>query len=218
MGNKTCRILLADDHDVVRRGMRALLEGRPEFEVCGEARTGREAVQKSQELHPDIILMDVVMPEMNGLDATRQIRTVEPHAKVVIVSQHESEELVLQSAKAGAQGYVLKSSPNASLIQAVEAMCQGQPYFPPLTPREPFVDRSGPSLPAENPTRHPLTARERQITQLLAEGKTCKEVAQELRISPKTVETHRANVMRKLDLRSVSDLVRYAIRNKITHL
>ena len=208
---RVCRILLADDHDVVRRGIRMLLEARPGFEICGEARTGREAVLMAQELKPDVIVMDIVMPELNGLDATRQIRIVAPKAEVVIISQHDSEELKRQSVNAGARAYILKSDSDEDLVNAVEALYQHKSLFSPRTTGLLMEHRGS----LDRPLRQSLTARERQVVQLLAEGKTSKEVAVELNISVKTAETHRANIMRKLNVHSVSDLVRYAIRNNI---
>jgi DNA-binding NarL/FixJ family response regulator len=208
-----CRILLADDHDVVRRGLRTLLEAKPGFEVCGEARTGREAVAKSQELKPDVIVMDISMPELNGLDATLQIRKVMPQAKVVIITQHDSEELVRQVANIGARGYVLKTDSERDLVSAVTAVCQHQSFVNPRT-RDPLAE----GMVTEMPMRQNLTGREREVIQLLAEGKSSKEVATTLKISVKTAETHRANIMRKLNLHSVSDLVRYAIRNNIAQV
>jgi DNA-binding NarL/FixJ family response regulator len=207
-----CRILLVDDHDVVRHGIRTLLEGRSDFEICGEARTGREAVIKTQELKPDIVLMDVIMPELNGLDATRQIGKTVPQTKVLIISQHESGELLRQVVDAGARGYVLKADSERELLGALEAVCQNRTCF-----RQPS-EFSVTHPPVERQVvRHPLTSREREVIQLLAEGKSSKEVAATLSISVKTAETHRANIMRKLNLHSVSDLVRYAIRNNIAH-
>jgi len=208
-----CRILLADDHDVVRRGLRTLLESKPGFEVCGEARTGREAVAKTQELKPDVIVMDISMPELNGLDATLQIRKAMPQAKIVIITQHDSEELVRQVANIGARGYVLKTDSEKDLVNAVTAVCQHQSFVNPRT-RDPLAE----GMVTEMPMRQNLTGREREVIQLLAEGKSSKEVATTLKISVKTAETHRANIMRKLNLHSVSDLVRYAIRNNIAQV
>jgi DNA-binding NarL/FixJ family response regulator len=208
-----CRILLADDHDVVRRGLRTLLEGNPGFEVCGEARTGREAVVLSQELKPDVIVMDISMPELNGLDATLQIRKVTPNAKVVIITQHDSEELVRQIANIGAKAYVLKTDSERDLVSAVVAVSQHQSFVNTRT-RDVLSEGTAP----ETGFRQNLTGREREVIQLLAEGKSSKEVAANLKISVKTAETHRANIMRKLNLHSVSDLVRYAIRNNIAQV
>jgi DNA-binding NarL/FixJ family response regulator len=206
---KTCRILLVDDHDVARRGMRRLLEIGPGLEICGEARTGREALLKAQELKPDIIVMDVIMPDLNGLDATRQIRKLMPHVEVVIISQHESGELMRQTVNAGARACVFKSDSDRALKSAVEAVCQHKTFFSDRASelmKEPVLEQS---------LQPSLTDREREIIQLLAESKSSKEVAAALNISVKTADTHRANIMRKLNLHSVSDLVRYAIRNNL---
>jgi DNA-binding NarL/FixJ family response regulator len=192
--------------------MRALLESRPGFEICGEARTGREAVLKAQELNPDVIVMDVVMPELNGLDATRQIRKLAPQTEVAIISQHESEELVRQCVEAGARAYVLKADWDGSLVDAVHALSLHKPFFK-VSTTDAAPERRDHHIDAG--LRHSLTTREREVVQLLAEGKSSKEVAAVLDISVKTAETHRANIMRKLNLHSVSDLVRYAIRNNI---
>lgn len=210
----TCRILLVDDHDLVRRGIKVLIETKPGFEVCGEARTGREAVQKAQELHPDIVVMDVVMPELNGLDATRQILKVAPMSQVLIISQHDSGELMRQIENAGARGYIAKSDSERELIGAMEAISHHETFFRQRTTERPAEDTSYTSTP--NTIRRELTGREREVIQLLAEGKSSKEVSAELHISTKTAETHRANIMRKLKLHSVSDLVRYAIRNNLS--
>ena len=211
------RILVADDHEVVRRGIRALLEVQPGCEVCGEAVTGREAVRKARRLAPDIVILDIGMPELNGLDATRQIRKALPHTEVLILTMHESEQVVREVLAAGARGYLLKSDGGRDLVAAVEALRKHKPFFTSTvaeqlleeylkTPAQPGAARSAPAR---------LTPREREIVQLLAEGKSNKEVAVALGISVKTAETHRTNIMRKLDLHSLSDLVRYAIRNKI---
>lgn len=206
----TCRILLVDDHDVARHGMRRLLEVRPGLEVCGEARTGREAILKAQELEPDVIVMDIMMPDLNGLDATRQIRKLMPHVEVVIISQHESEELMRQGVNAGARACVLKSDSDRDLTDAVEALYQRKSFF-----SDRVTELMKERVP-EQPFQQSLTDREREVIQLLAESKSSKEVAATLSISVKTAETHRANIMRKLNLHSVSDLVLYAIRNNIT--
>ena len=208
-----CRILLADDHDVVRRGLRTLLEATPGFEICGEARTGREAVLKTQELQPDVIVMDISMPDLNGLDATLQIRKLMPYAKVVIISQHDSEELVRQVVNVGARAYVRKTDSERDLVGAVTSVCQHQSFVDPRG-NELITQRDA----SQSSFRQSLTGREREVVQLLAEGKSSKETAAALKISVKTAETHRANIMRKLNLHSVSDLVRYAIRNNIAQV
>jgi DNA-binding NarL/FixJ family response regulator len=210
------RILVVDDHAVVRRGVRALLEGHEGWEVCGEATTGRDAVELSQRLLPDVVVMDLSLPELNGLDATRQILKGAPNTEVLVLTMHHSEELARDVLKAGARGYVLKSDADENLISAVESLRQHKPFLTP-TVTEFVLDayvQHGNTAPA-HPASVALTGREREIVQLVAEGKSSKEAASALNISVKTIETHRANIMRKLRQSSVSDLVRYAIRNRI---
>lgn len=205
------RILLADDHEMVRKGLRATIEGHRGWEVCGEARTGREAVAKAGELHPDIVVMDFGMPELNGMEATRQIRAAIPHAEVLILSMHDSEKLVHEMLAAGARGYILKTDAGDYLIAALQALSEHKPYFTPKVSAVVLQGYLNP-LTQESPE---LTPREREIIQLIAEGKATKEIADALGISVKTAETHRTNLMRKLDLHSTAEVVRYAIRNQI---
>ena len=208
------RIVIVDDYAVVRRGVRALLESQPGWEVTGEAATGREAVDLAKRLQPDVVVMDVSLPELNGLDATRQILKDTPRTEVLVLTMHHSEELARNILQAGARGYVLKSDADQSLIAAVESLRQHKPFLTSTVTEfvlDEYLHRTeeGSASPAA------VTPREREIIQLLAEGKSNKETAAALTVSVKTVEAHRANIMRKLRLRSVSDLVRYAIRNKI---
>jgi DNA-binding NarL/FixJ family response regulator len=213
---KPLRILIADDHEIVRRGLRALLETRPDWEVVGEAVTGRQAVEEARRLVPDVVIMDITMPEMNGLEATRQVRKEVPEIEVLVLSVHDSEQLVREVLEAGARGYVLKSDAGRDLVAAVESMCQHKPFFTAKVSEmmlEGFL-RGGPAEAQKLPPA--LTAREREIVQLLAEGKSNKEAADVLGISVKTVETHRSHVMAKLNLHSMSDLVRYAVRNRFS--
>jgi DNA-binding NarL/FixJ family response regulator len=210
------RILVVDDHAVVRRGVRSLLESHEGWEVCGEATTGRDAVAQSLRLRPDVVIMDLSLPELNGLDATRQILKDSPRSEILVLTMHHSEELARDVLQAGARGYVLKSDADQNLIAAVESLRQHKPF---LTSRvtEFVLDNYMRRTDAldDGVAHAAVTAREREIIQLLAEGKSNKEVASTLGVSVKTIEAHRANIMRKLHLRSVSDLVRYAIRNKI---
>lgn len=208
---KSLRILLADDHELVRQGLRSMIEEQSGWQVCGEARTGREAVAKARELKPDIVVMDFTMPELNGMEATRQIRATLPHTQVLVLTMHESEELVREVLAAGARGYVLKSDAGRALVDALKALADQKPYF---TSRISALVLDGYLNPVtrENPV---LTPREREIVQLVAEGKSTKELADSLGIKPKTAETHRTNIMRKLNLHSVTEVVRYAIRNKL---
>jgi len=211
---KPVRILIADDHEVVRQGVRAVLEGQAGWVVCGEASTGREAVAKAVDLQPDIVVLDISMPELNGLEATRQIRRLVP-AKILILSVHESEQVVTEVLAAGADGYVLKADAGRKLVEAVRALLGDQEF---LTDRvHALAGRAARPCGAATPSRGsgPLTPREREVLQLLTEGKSNKEIAVELGLPAKTAETHRTHIMAKLDLHSMSDLVRYAIRNRI---
>lgn len=210
---KPVTIIVADDHVVIRKGLRTLLEERRGWKVVAEAANGREAVEKAARLRPDVVVMDLSMPELNGLDATRLIRKAVPNTRVLILTMHNIEELVEKTLQAGARGYVLKSDTERDLITALEAVLDNRTFFTPVAADIDFEDVGRARSPAlEGPT---LSSRERQIVQLLAEGRSNKEVADRLRISVRTAENHRARIMRKLQLRSLSDLVRHAIRNKI---
>jgi DNA-binding NarL/FixJ family response regulator len=208
------RILVVDDHAVVRRGVRSLLESHEGWEVCGEATTGRDAVDQSRRLRPDVVVMDLSLPELNGLDATRQILKDAPETEVLVLTMHQSEELARDVLQAGARGYVLKSDADENLIAAVENLQQHKPFLTP-TVTEFVLDGYIRDGADQDAARGAVTAREREIIQLIAEGKSTKNAASARSISVKTIEAHRANIMRKLHLHSVSDLVRYAIRNKI---
>jgi DNA-binding NarL/FixJ family response regulator len=210
------RILIVDDHAVVRRGIRALLESHDGWEVCGEATTGREAVEQSRRLRPDIVVMDLSLPELNGLDATRQILKDAPDTEVLVLTMHHSEELARDVLRAGARGYVLKADADESLIAAVDNLRQHKPFLTSAVTDfvlDDYLRRA--DVAQDDVGAVAVTAREREIIQLVAEGQSNKEAASTLGVSVKTVEAHRANIMRKLHLRSASDLVRYAIRNKI---
>lgn len=209
------RILVADDHEVVRRGVCALLEGHAGFQVCDEAVDGREAVEKAKRSLPDVVILDIGMPGLNGFDAARQIRTVSPDSEVLILTMHESEQVIREVLAAGARGYVLKSDAGRDLITAVEALSRRKTFFTSRVAEmvlQKYLEGS-PDLMKSEATS--LTPREREVVQLVAEGRTNKEVATTLNISVKTAETHRTNIMRKLDCHSLSELVRYAIRHKI---
>jgi DNA-binding NarL/FixJ family response regulator len=211
------RILIADDHDLVRKGIRSLLEAQKGWEVIGEARDGRDAVEKAAKLKPDVIILDHGMPRLNGLEAVRRIMKVHPQAKVLIVTMHDSDELIREVLDAGARGYVTKSDTGQDLVVAVEALSRNKTYFTSKVDQmvlDRFLQINTGKVDMK-PTRDRLTSRQREIVQLLAEGKTSKEVATILGLSTKTVETHRAQIMRRLDCHSVSELVRYAIRNNI---
>jgi len=216
-GLNNVRILVADDHDIIRRGLRELLLAKPGWEICGEAKTGKEAVRLAEQLKPDVMVVDISMPELNGLDAARQILKSDPNIGILILTIHFSDQLVREVIDSGARGYILKSDTDRELVSAVEALANRRTYFT----REASeillngYSRSDVVLDFKAAPRNRLTAREREIVHLLAGGKSSKEVAETLKISVKTAETHRANIMRKLELHSVSELVRYAIRNQI---
>ena len=214
---KQTQILLADDHEVVRQGTRMLLEKQPDLHICGEARNGREAVALAQKLKPDIAILDVEMPELNGLEATRQIKKLLPEIEILIFTGHEEEQMVHDVFLAGARSYIVKTDVSQHLVAAVRALANHRTFFTSKISEIVFSRylHGGGTAASEEPAAGRLTAREREIVQLLAEGKSNKEVASALGISVKTGETHRASIMRKLGLDTFSDLVRYAIRNKI---
>lgn len=208
------RILVADDHPVVRAGLRALLETKRGWQVCAEAANGREAVEKAEKLKPDVAVLDIGMPLLNGMEATRQICKVSPQTEVLILTMHDSELLIQGVLEAGARGYILKDDADRNLLEAVEALRLHKPYLSSrVTAAAPKT--ALPSGVSSTPARRRLTPREREILQLLAEGKGNKEIAEFLRISVKTAETHRANIMLKLNFHSITELVRYAVRNQI---
>ena len=211
------RILVADDHEVVRRGLVSLIQARAEWEVCGEAGDGREAVEKAFHLRPDVVILDLGMPSLNGLEATRQILKISPNARILILTLHDSDQVVREVLNAGARGFLLKSDAARDLVAAIDALRHDKTYF---TSKVAAMVTDGSLKPGTPGTagRNRLTPREREIVQLLAEGKSTKEVAVALGLSVKTAETHRSNIMRKLQLHSVSDLVLYAVRNNIVHV
>ena len=211
------RILGADDHDLIRRGLKQLLTAQPGWEVCAEAKNGREAVALAGEHKPEVVVMDISMPELNGLEAARRIRKELPKTEIVILTLHFSDQLVHEIVEAGARAYIMKSDADRDLVAAVEAASHRRSFFTPKAAEMVLNGfRKRDTEPNANPgVRSRLTAREREIVQLLAEGKSSKEVAVALGISVKTAETHRANIMRKLDIHSVSELVRYAVKNMI---
>lgn len=209
------RILIADDHEVVRRGVRSLLTSHPGWEVCAEAKDGREAVEYSKELKPDLALLDIGMPNLNGLDAARQIITNHPLTHVLVLTIYDSDQVVRDVLAAGARGFLLKSDAGKDLINAVEAMQRHSTFFTSQVAEivlDGYLEQRQELPPSP---RNRLTPREREVVQLLAEGKTSKEVATALSLSVKTAETHRTNIMRKLDLHSIADLTLYAVRNGI---
>jgi len=218
---KNSRIVVADDHAVVRRGLRALLDAQPGLEVCAEAVSGPETLDCVQRLRPDIVVLDLTMPEMNGLDVTRAIRERSPATAVVVLTMHFSEELAREVLRAGALAYVLKSDADSQLLAAIDHVRHNQPFFTgtlALTMANAFL--RGPSKPHETPRRKPLpgsplTRREVEVVQLLAEGKSNKQAAIKLGVSIRTVESHRTHIMRKMGFQNFSELVRFALRNNL---
>ncbi len=209
------RILIADDHDIIRRGLRNLVESQAGWEVCAEAADGRQAVEKALALRPDIAILDISMPEMDGLTATSKIREALPQTEVLILTQHEAEAVVRQVLQAGARGYILKSDAGDELVAAINALQRHKPFFTKRISEALLTSYLAAEDSKAEEKVSTLTPREREIVQLLAEGKSNKEVATALDMSVKTVETHRANIMRKLELHSLSELVLYAVRNRI---
>jgi DNA-binding NarL/FixJ family response regulator len=219
-GTKRLRILVADDHELVRRGIRGLLRARHGWTVVGEAVNGREAVEKANRLKPDVAILDISMPDLDGLQATRQIRQAVPTTEVVVLTMHESDQMVRRVLDAGALGYVLKSDLATHLVKAVKNVSAGKQF---LTPRvsdivlKGFLKTGNQPDPVEHSEARP-TPREVEIIHFLAEGKANKEIAAELGITVRTVETHRAKIMLKLGLHSLAELIHYAIRHKIVEL
>jgi DNA-binding NarL/FixJ family response regulator len=211
------RVLLAEDHTLVRAGLRALLRDLPTMRVVAEAADGREALQLIQEHHPDVVLMDISMPGLNGLEATTRATSEFPHLRVIILSVHANEEYVLQALRAGAAGYLLKDAGTDELELAINTVCNGEVYLSPAISKHvvEYIRRTGdvPGREADDtPPYERLTPRQREVLQLIAEGHTTKEIAQILDVSIKTVETHRTRLMEQLNIHDVAGLVRYAVR------
>jgi DNA-binding NarL/FixJ family response regulator len=212
----TVRIVLADDHTVVRKGLRLLLESVPEFQVVADAADGREAVALAEEQHPDVVVMDIAMPILNGIEAARQITTKLPHTAIVFLSMHSDEAYVSKALKAGARAYLLKDSAENDLINAVRAVSEGKSFFSPAVSKvlaEDYMRQM--QEHGVDDSFELLTTREREILQLFAEGKSNKEVANLLNLSLYTVETHRGNIFQKLNLHSTADLILYAVRKGV---
>jgi DNA-binding NarL/FixJ family response regulator len=212
------RVLLADDHDVVRTGIRAILQAHAKFEICGEAGDGREAVELAEKLKPDVVVIDVNMPILNGVEAARKIIAALPRVEVLFLTANHSEDVARSALLAGARGYVVKTDAARELVAAVESVSAHRPYLTASVSNlvlSGFLGRARGAPTGATDGGASLTQREREVLQLIAEGRSNKEVATALGIGIKTVETHRANVMAKLGLQSVADLVRYAIRNGI---
>jgi two-component system response regulator NreC len=210
------RIILADDHAVMRRGLRLVLEQQKDFEIVGEASDGRQAVELAENLKPDVAVLDITMPNLNGIEAARQITAKQPDVAVVILSMHADESFVLRALKAGARGYLLKESPESDFLNAIRLVSEGKSFFSPTVSRmlvEDYV-RQLQDRQIED-SYELLTPREREILQLIAEGKSNKDIAATLRLSLYTVETHRANLLEKLNLHSVPELIVYAVRKGV---
>ena len=206
-------ILLADDHTILRAGLKMMLNAQPDMEVVGEAQGGRQAITEAQRLHPDIVLMDITMPDLSGIEATRQIKKILPDVKVLVLTMHENDEYVFQALRAGASGYMLKEAADTELITALHIVHDGQFYLSPTAQSVMVGDylqrvNSG----EEKDSYSHLTEREREILKLVAEGYTNNQIAERLVISPKTVDTHRTHIMDKLNLHSRAELVKYAMR------
>jgi DNA-binding NarL/FixJ family response regulator len=211
------KLLLADDHAIVREGLRSLLKAHGDWEIVGEAADGRQAVALVNELKPDIVILDISMPLLNGLEATRQILKIRPQTRVLILTMHQSDSLIRDILDVGARGYILKTDVGTDLVKAVESLCWNKTFFTSHVSQM-VLDGylKGDARPSDSDSEGTrLTPRQREVVQLLAEGKSSKEVAVALNLSVKTAETHRANLMRKLHLHSVAEVVRYAIRNEI---
>ena len=206
---KRTRILLADDHAVVRQGFKMILDAQADMEIVGEAANGREAVELAGQLHPDIVVMDVAMPELNGIEATRRLLAEHPHTRVIALSMHKDSVYVREILRAGARGYLLKDSGADDLVKAVRAVAGGESYLSPAVSNAVLDDyRKHVTNPIDL-----LTSREREVLQMLAEGKTNKEIAVVLNLSVYTVDAHRGRIMEKLNLHSINELVRFALRN-----
>lgn len=211
------RILIADDHDVMRQGTQAVIQRVPGWEVCGLATNGRDAVSRAIELKPDVVILDMSMPQLNGLDATIQIKRKLPHTEILMFTGHETDNLIRQAFEAGVKSFIFKTEAHRFLIEALESLAQHKPYFTAKVSEILFsniLNRAEGRREEVEPSQR-LSAREREILQLIAEGKSNKQVAGALGISVRTAETHRASILRKLKLDSIADVVRYAIRNKM---
>jgi DNA-binding NarL/FixJ family response regulator len=218
VGTRPIRVFLVDDHTILRQGLRRLFESEKGFEVVGEARDGREAVERTREVDADVIIMDLAMPALNGLDATRRILKAKPDAKVLILSMYLDDDYVTQALEAGVVGYIMKDAPANELVAAVRAAARGQGYFTPQIPPS-TVERWRLAREADG-RRGPieLTPREREVLKLLAEGHTVKKVADLLKLSQKTVDAHKTNLMKKLDIHNRVELVKYAISKKLIQI
>ena len=212
------RVVIADDHGIVRAGIRSLLEGQPDIEIVGEASSGPEAIQLATRLQPDVVLMDIAMPGLSGLEATQEIREQNPDVNVLALTMHDREEYFFAMLKAGALGYVLKESGPEELLVAIRAVYAGEAYLSPGVTKAVLADYLTQRMDKEQSRYYSLTLREKEVFRLAAEGRTSREIAEILHISPKTVEKHRSSMMRKLNLNNLSELIKYAIRKGFIEL
>jgi len=211
-------VLLVDDHQMMRDGLRAVIQKEPQLQVVGEADNGRAAVERARDLMPDVVVMDIAMPDMNGIEATRQIRAENPDVRVVALSTHEDERYVRATLAAGASAYVLKRAASDELFRAIQAVTRGQYYLSPGITGPMVQDWARRAAPGDTSAHSILSARECEVLQLLAEGKTSRQIASRLHRSVKTVETQRREIMRKLDIHSIAELTKYAVREGLTRL
>jgi DNA-binding NarL/FixJ family response regulator len=209
-------ILIADDHELVRRGIRTVFEARPQWKICGEASTGREAIEKAKKLGPDVVLLDITMPDIGGLEAIPEILAVCPSTKILVLTMHDSGEIAANALGLGASGLVLKSDAGRDLVRAVQAIEKKQSFLSPAVTKIILGHLAKTTSPGRSPSD--LTLRELEVVKLLAQGQSNKEVATALEISVKTVDAHRTNIMRKLNLNTYSDLIYFAIRHKIVEI
>jgi two-component system response regulator NreC len=212
------KVVVADDHTILRQGIKALLDNQKGIEVVGEAKDGREAIKTIEELLPDVILMDIAMPGLNGLEATRRIKKKFPKVKVVVLTMHANEEYIFQILNAGADGYLVKETAFQDLISAINAVHKGEAFMSPSISKKVMTDYIQRAQGEEKVDFDTLTTREREILQLVAEGNSNKKIAEALFISPKTVETHRAHIMDKLNIHDRAGLIKYAIRKGMINL
>jgi DNA-binding NarL/FixJ family response regulator len=215
---KTINVLVAEDHTIVRKGICSLIDGKAEIKVVGEAEDGRDAIDKAGALQPDVVLMDITMPHLNGLEATRQIKKIFPQIKILALTMYTNEEYILQILQAGASGYVIKQAAPAELISAIHAVYRGDSFLSPSISKTIIDEYLRHSVPAAPVEQEKLTDREREVLQLIAEGYSNREIADKLNLSVKTVGVHRTNIMEKLEIHNVTDLVKYALRKGIISL
>lgn len=214
----TIRVVLADDHRIIREGIRNLLDREPDIDVIGEASDGREVILKNQELQPDVLIMDITMPNLNGIDATRKIIKQNPETRIIALSMHSDHHFVAEMLQAGATAYLLKDCVYDELVQAIKLVCMGKTYLSPEVASLLVKDYRSQSQQATGTKSETLTPREREVLQLMAEGHSTKNIAEKLYLSAKTIEAHRAQIMRKLNIHNVAELTKYAIREGLTSL